>query len=127
MSKNENIMQANTVNEREITPIKFIDAAYSDVQSLTDDGDQMHRRAVAGKPLYVHLHGWDRWANEAPARGGVSEVRGGRSVTLRVQGQYMDRGVRYTSQTTAEAIAFATEVDKLLASMPVPVPLPENC
>ena len=47
-----------------MTPMEFIQAAYAEVQALTDEGDQMHRRAVRGKPLYVHLHGWDKTARE---------------------------------------------------------------
>lgn len=106
-----------------MTPKEFIESAYAELQALTDEGDQMHRRAIQGKPLYVHLHGWDRWANEMPAAGiGMSELRGGRTVTLRVQGQYIDRGMRYMAKTTAEAFDFADEVASLLERMPVPVP-----
>lgn len=92
-----------------MTPMEFIHAAYSEVQALTDEGDQMHRRAVRGKPLYVHLHGWDKTA-------------GVRAVTLRVQGQYMDRGVRVTCESTAEARKFADAVAAALEMVPPPVP-----
>ena len=125
----EKILWINGENPRlDSSPMGFIRAAYADVQALTDDGDQMHRRAVVGKPLYVHLHGWDRWAHEVPAAGGMSEVRGGCAVTLRVQGQYMDRGVRYTAKTPAEAVDFVKEVEFLLhgKSVPVPVPATQN-
>lgn len=104
------------------TPRGMIRAAYAEVQALTDEGDQLHRRAVVGKPLCVHLHGWDKWANEIPAGAGMSELRGGRTVTLRVQGQCMDRGIRYTAKTTAEAVEFAEDLELALARMPVPVP-----
>jgi hypothetical protein len=100
----------------------FIDSAYAAVQSLTDEGDQMHRRAVAGKPLVVHLHGWDATANERPAAGGMTERRGGRSVTLRVQGQSIDVGRRATFDTSEQARVFAAGVTAALASMPAPVP-----
>lgn len=106
-----------------MTPIEFIAAAYSAVQSLTDEGDQMHRRAVVGKRLHVHLHGWDAWANQVPSYSGMTECRGGRAVTLRVDGQYMDRGERYTAPSTREAQEFANEVTRLLAQMPPPIPI----
>ena len=105
-----------------MTPMEFIQAAYAEVQALTDEGDQMHRRAVRGKPLYVHLHGWDKTARESPAPGGMTELQGGRAVTLRVQGKYMDRGIRVTCATSAEAQAFADAVAAALDRMPPPVP-----
>jgi|JI6StandDraft_1071083.scaffolds.fasta_scaffold426236_2 hypothetical protein len=105
-----------------MTPMEFIQAAYSEVQALTDAGDQMHRRAVKGKPLCVHLHGWDKTARERPAFGGMTELQGGRAVTLRVQGQYMDRGARVTCESTAEAMKFADAVAAELDKIPPPVP-----
>lgn len=105
-----------------MTPNEFINAAYLDVQSLTDEGDQMHRRAVCGKPLEVHLHGWDKTTGAHPAPGGMTELRGGRAVSLRVQGQYTDRGVRVTCESTADAIKFADAVTDALGKMPPPVP-----
>ena len=105
-----------------MTPREFIESAYAEVQALTDEGDQMHRRAVRGKPLYVHLHGWDRTAFERSAPGGMTELEGGRAVTLRVQGQYMDRGARYTARTTEAAVRFVETVERLLAELPPPVP-----
>jgi hypothetical protein len=104
-----------------MTPIEFIRAAYDEVQDLTDEGDQMHRRAVAGKPLIVHLHGWDRTARPRPAGGGMTELQGGRAVTLRVQGQYMDRGFRVTCESTEKARLFADSVTGVLAGMSPPV------
>lgn len=105
-----------------MTPMEFIQAAYTEVRALTDDGDQMHRRAVRGKPLAVHLHGWDKTARERPAPGGMTELLGGRAVTLRVAGQYMDRGFRVTCESTEAARKFADAVTATLAEMLPPVP-----
>lgn len=90
------------------TPETLIAAAYAGLQALTDDGRQMHRRAVQGRRLVVHVHGWDAWANNGD---------GGRSIDLRVEGQYLDRGRAYF-RTTADAEAFAAECRRLLAAMP---------
>lgn len=95
-----------------MTPSEFIQLAYTDVQALTDEGNQMHRRAVQGKRLVVHVHGWDRWAGNG---------RGGCAVTLRVEGQYVDRGERYRASSSIEAEAFAAEVEQLLVAMAPPV------
>lgn len=105
-----------------MTPMEFIQSAYAEVQALTDEGDQMHRRAVRGKPLVVHLHGWDKTARERPAPGGMTELQGGRAVTLRVQGQYMNRGFRVTCDSTESAQKFAEAVAEALDRMPPPVP-----
>jgi hypothetical protein len=104
-----------------MTPIEFIQAAYAEVQALTDEGDQMHRRAVRGKPLVVHLHGWDKTARERAAPGGMTELLGGRAVTLRVDGQYVNRGVRITCASTEAVRQFAGAVAAELDRMPPPV------
>lgn len=94
---------------------EFIESAYAECRASTDIGDQMHRRAIAGRPLVVHVHGWDETAN---AR------EGGMAVTLRVEGQYVDRGNRFTGETRAEANEFADAVRAALAEMAPPVPGP---
>jgi len=112
----------NLGNDMNMTPNEFIQSAYAEVQALTDESDQMHRRAVRGKPLVVHLHGWDKTARERPAPGGMTELQGGRAVTLRVQGQYVDRGFRVTCDSTEAAQKFADAVSAALDSMKPPVP-----
>lgn len=92
----------------------FVTSAYTDVQLLTDEGNQMHRRAVRGKCLVVHVHGWDRHA-----LGG----NGGNAVTLRIDGQYMDRGSRETFPTTQDANNFAAAVAAYLLNRLPPVPI----
>lgn len=101
-----------TTDRFDQTPASLIADAYADVQALTDRGDQMHRRAVQGRRLVVHVHGWDAWANNG---------NGGRSVSLRVDGQYVDRGRAYCDSTVG-AEAFAAACRELLATMPAPVP-----
>lgn len=91
---------------------EFVDAAVVDCQALTNEGDQMHRRAVAGKPLVVHVHGWDETANNRA---------GGRAVSLRIEGQYVDRGERFVAPTTEYAEQFAAQVRFVLAGMCAPV------
>ncbi len=103
-------------------PISFVQAAYADVRELTNEGNQRHRSAAAGKPLCVHIHGWNRWSNAVPAPAGMREYIGGKSVTLRLQGQYIDRGNRHTSLTTMDAEKFAIEVQRLLSEMLPPIP-----
>ena len=103
-----------------MTPMEFIQTAYGEVRSMTDEGDQMHRRAVRGKPLYVHLHGWDKTARACPAPAGMTELLGGRVVSLRIEGQYVDRA-RTTFASTEAAIEFADAVAGILDGMQPPV------
>lgn len=93
--------------------VEFIDAAYSDCQSLTDEGDQLHRRAVTGRFLKTHMHGWDATANNGA---------GGMAVTLRIEGQYVNRGQRFVGSTSAAAQEFAALANAALGEMPAPVP-----
>ena len=93
------------------TPAGVVDAAYADIQSMTDDCVQMHRRAVQGRPVEVAVNGWDRWMH-----GG----RGGRSITLRVHGQTLARAQAYC-RTTADAEAFADACRRLIDLRGVPV------
>lgn len=86
--------------------------AYAVVQSYTDIGDQFHRRAVRGRPLEVHEHAWDVYANYD---------RGGMRVGLRVQGQCTDLAM-CVAKTRIEAEEFAAVLRNLLSKMPVPVP-----
>lgn len=95
-----------------ITSKEFIDSAYAECQATTDIGDQMHRRAIAGRPLRVHVHAWDTTANNR---------NGGMAVTLRIDGQYVDRGDRFVAETRASAKEFADAVRIALADMPPPV------
>lgn len=88
---------------------EFIASAYAEVQSLTDEGVQMHRRAVRGKPLVVFEHG--------RGRGGR-----GHGLTLRVQGQFIDRGDFFSTNSPTEVMEFKRIVGQMLAAMPVPVP-----
>lgn len=55
-----------------MTPKQLVVAASKAVRALTDEGDQMHRRAVTGRKLVPHLHSTGR-------------------VTIRVEGQFVDR------------------------------------
>ncbi len=96
-----------------MSPREFVEAGYADVQALSDVGTQMHRRSVRGRPLVVHVHAWDATANGR---------NGGMPVTLRVDGQYVDRGERYRAPTRSDAGRFADEVRALLAGMEPPVP-----
>jgi hypothetical protein len=96
---------------------EFISAAYAAVQALSDDGDQMHRRAVSGKPLTVHRHG-RRKVPAGPVHGGMTELVPVWAVSLRVQGQSIDRGDRERFFSQAEAEAFACAVETALASGP---------
>lgn len=85
-----------------MTPQEFVSFAQLELGQLTGG----HAKAVAGKHLTVFVHGWDRWAN-----GG----HGGRRVTLRVEGQYLDRGEVYLAKSTQEAEEFATKVREILS------------
>ena len=69
-------------------------------------GNDGHARAVAGKPLVVHVHAWDRWAV-----GG----KGARRVSLRVAGQYVDRAV-FLAASTTDAERFAGELRALVGA-----------
>ena len=104
---------------------EFISAAYAAVQALSDDGDQMHRRAVSGKPLTVHRHG-RRKVPAGPVHGGMTELVPVWAVSLRVQGQSIDRGDRERFFSQAEAEAFACAVETALSEMPPPVPPQAN-
>lgn len=95
------------------TVAEFIESAYAACQSATDEGDQMHRRAITGRNLVVHVHAWDKTANNRD---------GGMAVTLRIDGQYVDRGHRFTAETRALANEFADSVRSVLAKMPPPIP-----
>lgn len=106
---------------REISPDQFILSAYTEVNELTDEGDQMHRRGVRGKPLIIHVHGWDAWCRPGPMRGGVQELQGGCRVSLRVQGQYVDYATEILP-SFERAREFAAAVTALLATMPPPIP-----
>lgn len=55
-----------------MTPKQLVVTAMKAVRALTDEGDQMHRRAVTGRKLVPHLHSTGR-------------------VTIRVEGQFVDR------------------------------------
>jgi hypothetical protein len=63
-----------------------------------------HAKAVCGKPFVVHLHSWD-----STARGGD----GGRAVSVRVLGQYLDRS-RTVCANTVEAQQVAAEAGKII-------------
>lgn len=93
--------------------LEFIEAAYAECQALKDGGDQLHRRAATGRLLYVHVHGWDKWANNGA---------GGMAVTLRVDGQYVNRGIRFVAATRENANEFATKVRAALVGMLPPIP-----
>lgn len=55
-----------------MTPKQLVVTAMKAVRALTDEGDQMHRRAVTGRKLVPHRHSTGR-------------------VTIRVEGQFVDR------------------------------------
>lgn len=93
------------------TPEAVVQAAYVEIQALTDEGQQMHRRAVAGRAVGVRVNGWDRW---------MAGVRGGRSITLHVHGQTLARAQAWCA-TTADAEAFAAACRQLIARRSVPV------
>ena len=73
---------------------------------------QMHRRAVRGRRLVPHLHGWDRWACNG---------RGGITVSLRIEGQMIGMS-SMTLNTRHDAETLLAELVDLLAIRPVPVP-----
>lgn len=98
----------DTINQ---TPASVVESAYADIQSMTDDGAQMHLRAVQGRPVEVVVNGWDRWMNNG---------QGGRSITLRVHGQTLARAQAYCS-TTETAEAFADACRRLIDLRGVPV------
>jgi len=87
-----------------MTTQEFINAAYAAVQSLTDDGDQMHRRAVRGRRLFAFVHSTGK-------------------VTARVDGQFMDRGEPYRPDFPHRESGdrFAAECNSILAAMEPPV------
>lgn len=96
------------------TAQEFIALARQNLAELEDDtdsagGPQMHRRAVVGKNLVVHRHGWD-----ATARGGS----GGRTVSIRVDGQYVDQAW-VIMPTTATADRLANALNKNLEANPI--------
>lgn len=99
----------DTINQK---PGDVVARAYAEIQAMTDDGNQMHRRAVIGRHFEVVVNGWDRW---------MSRGRGGRSVTLRVHGQTLARAQAYCA-TTADAEAFADACRRLIDLRGVPVP-----
>jgi len=85
---------------------EFIQSAKDEIAYINRE-DPHHGRACAGKPLQAFVHAWDSSANAG---------RGGRAVTLRLKGQYLNRGSRMTFETSAEAEAFAEQVNKALSA-----------
>ena len=101
-----------------LTPTQFIESAYAElyaVRQIYDEAQEAdaeargHWRAVVGRYLRVHRHAWDK-----TAWGGY----GGSAVTLRVCGQSIDRGYRYTGRSVDEADVFASLVRIYLATYP---------
>lgn len=90
----------------------LIDEAVSAVQALTDEGNQLHRRAVAGKRLIASMTAFDK-----TAFGGTGCYR----VLLRIDGQYIDRAVAHVPVRSA-ADDLLSEVNRMLAETPPPVP-----
>ena len=96
-----------------MSPQEFVDQGVAAVLAMGDDiGDQMHRRGARGRPLVLHTHG----KCVLDARPGVW------SLSLRVQGQYVDRGERYSLPTQSEQIEFAAQVQQLLEHTSAPIP-----
>lgn len=118
MSAPVNVVSGLSIREsveqhsRAATPEQLIALAYQVVQSFTDIGDQFQRRAVRGKPLEVHQHKWDVFANHD---------QGGMRIALRVQGQYVDQAT-FVAKTRAEGEEYAAALRQLLIGMPVPIP-----
>jgi hypothetical protein len=109
--------------------LAMIEIAEAEVRRLQDDvipdnatprerarGNQMHRRAVAGRPLVAHISGAD-W---------IDHTRSVYHVTLRVEGQDTDRA-EVICGSLDEAIAVEHDLRHLLFKRPAPVPAENYC
>lgn len=90
-----------TVYGHKMTAEKLIAEARAELDRLTDHGDQLHRRAVAGKPISAHVEG---------PRGGYHP---GYVVGIRVANQYTNRA-DCRLRTEGEANALAAEINEYL-------------
>lgn len=84
----------------------FIASAYDEVRSLFDTKD------VTGKPLIAVLHRRGSRSTDFP---------GSRAVTLRVQGQLVDRGERAVFTDALAALCFYNAVMCALKKMEPPI------
>lgn len=87
----------------------FIHAAYNEVRSLLDIS------GVVGKPLVAVLH---RRSTDFP---------GSRAVTLRVEGQIIDRGERVVFTKETDALSFYNSVSRELKKMEPPITTDRIC
>ena len=92
----------------EFTAADLLAEAKSYLNELADsvDGTQMHRRAVVGKKLTVHLHGVS------------GEYYRGHPVTIRVEGQYTDQAYRKLD-TREYAQPLLDELNHLIGLNPI--------
>lgn len=102
------------MRSEQITPQEFVQRAADSVLRLTDDGDQMHRRAAQGLPLVLSIQGR---ANAS----GIAD-RGQWAIALRLQGQYGEHGDRVGFATRSEQAQYASEVQSIIDSMPPLIP-----
>lgn len=94
------------------TAAQLVADAVADVQALTDECDQMHRRAVRGRNLVAKLAAWDKWAC-----GGNGGIR----VRIVIDGQSIDRASALLD-TREQAESLLAEIDRKLSKTPPPVP-----
>jgi hypothetical protein len=117
--------------------VRIIEGAEDEVRMLADEpvpadatprerarGDQMHRRAAAGRALQVHVHGRDIWGGQVALSDGTVEATGSTKVTLRLDGQSLDKGQPIFCATTAEARAVCDALNEILRNRPEPIPAP---
>lgn len=92
----------------EITAQGLIDEARNELKSLTDHGDQMHRRAVVGRNITAHREGVS----------GQGQYYRGYIVGIRVVGQYTNRAeIMVETKTLADALV--VEVNNILKNNPI--------
>lgn len=84
----------------------FINAAYDEVRSLLDIS------GVVGKPLVVVIHRMGSRSTDFP---------GSRAVTLRVEGQIINRGERAVFTKEIDALSFYSSVRRELKKMDPPI------